>query len=105
MVCSNKVFKETGLSYIFFEDQLAQILGYKITSTKLDLLDWLEKEFGKVKKEVKGLDTNAKGAEFVWDKDILFIFYAMRRSEDETREYFEITSKRYEKLIKGNKDE
>ena len=105
LVCSNKVFKETGLSYIFFEDQLAQILGYKITSTKLDLLDWLEKEFGKVKKEVKGLDTSAKGAEFVWDKNVLFVFYAMRRSEDETMQYFEITSKRYEKLIKGYEDE
>ena len=89
----------------FFEDKLAQIIGFKSTSTKLDLLDWLEKEFGKVKKKVRGLDTSAKGAEFTWDKDILFIFYSMRRSEDETIQHFEITSKRYEKLIKGYEDE
>lgn len=105
VVCSDKVFEGSSLAYIFFEDQLAQIVGYKLTSTKLDLLDWLEKEFGKVKKTIKGLDTSAKGAEFVWDKDILFIFYAMRRSEDETMQHFEITSKRYEKLIKGYEDE
>jgi len=105
VVCSHKVFEGATLAYIFFEDQLAQIIGFKSTSTKLDLLDWLEKEFGKVKKKVKGLDTSAKGAEFTWDKDILFIFYAMRRSEDETIQHFEITSKRYEKLIKGYEDE
>ena len=105
LVCSNEVFKETGLSYIFYEDQLTEIMGYKFTGTKLDLLDWLEKEFGKVKKETKELDTNAKATEFTWDKDILFIFYAMRRNENETTEFFKITSKRYEKLIKGNKNE
>ena len=105
VVCSDKVFEGSSLAYIFFEDQLTQIVGYKSTSTKLDLLYWLEKKFGKVKKTIKGLDTSAKGAEFVWDKDILFIFYAMRRSEDETMQHFEITSKRYEKLIKGYENE
>ena len=47
VVCSDKVFEGSSLAYIFFEDQLTQIVGYKLTSTKLDLLDWLEKEFGK----------------------------------------------------------
>ena len=105
LVCSNEVFNGATLAYIIFEDQLAQIVGFKSTTSKLDLLDWLEKEFGKVKKEVKGLDASAKGAEFVCDKNVLFVFYAMRRSEDETMQYFEITSKRYEKLIKGYEDE
>ena len=105
LVCSNEVFNGATLAYIIFEDQLAQIVGFKSTTSKLDLLDWLEKEFGKVKKEVKGLDTSAKGAEFVWDKNVLFVFYAMRRSEDESMHYFEITSKRNEKLIKGYEDE
>ena len=37
------------MAYIIFEDQLAQIVGFKSTTSKLDLLDWLEKERQKKK--------------------------------------------------------
>ena len=67
-------------------------------------MDWLEREFGSRKKTVKDLNTSAKAVEFTWDKDLLFIFYAMRRNNEETTEYMEIIAKRYAKFLYGEKN-
>lgn len=103
-LCDGDFFENLSLSFIFGQDQFTQIAGIlRKNEKKLHLLKWLEREFGPIKKSVNNLDTT-KAVEFTWDKDVLFIFYAMRRSEDETMEYMEITSKRYEKFLGGGKD-
>ena len=105
LICYGDFFDNLSLAFIFGENQFAQIVGTLRKNEKnLDLLDWLEREFGSRKKTVKDLNTSAKAVEFTWDKDLLFIFYAMRRNNEETTEYMEIIAKRYVKFLYGGKN-
>ena len=46
MLCDEEAFERMPVTFVFIEDQLVEIKGLKIGIKKLDLLDWLEKEFG-----------------------------------------------------------
>jgi len=104
LVCKIEAFDGLPVTYVFIEDQLVQIKGIKIGIKELDVLDWLEKEFGIVEKKIENLNTAATAAEFYWDKEPLFIFYAMRRDDKETFQYMEITNKKYKNLFKDREE-
>ena len=105
LLCDEEAFERMPVTFVFIEDQLVEIKGLKIGIKKLDLLDWLEKEFGSVEKEIKDLNTTAPAAEFYWDKTLLDIFYGMRRSNNETYQFMTVTHKRYAQLFNKHREE
>ena len=100
-----KNFKTDGAIVLRKKFDISWVEKLKIGIKKLDLLDWLEKEFGSVEKEIRDLNTTAPAAEFYWDKTLLDIFYGMRRSNNETYQFMTVTHKRYAQLFNKHREE